>query len=41
MPEQQTEPRVVGYYRGGRFELRAEDSVRAWISAEDPVDVLR
>ncbi|WP_423745875.1 hypothetical protein V5735_07960 (plasmid) [Haladaptatus sp. SPP-AMP-3] len=39
MPEQQTEPRVVGYYRRGRYELRAEDSVHAWISAETPIDV--
>jgi len=41
MPEHETEPRVVGYYRGGRFELRTEDSVHAWISAENPSDVLR
>ncbi|WP_255679354.1 hypothetical protein [Haladaptatus salinisoli] len=41
MPDQQTEFRVVGYYRRGRYELRAEDSVHAWISAENPVDVLQ
>ncbi|WP_435152000.1 hypothetical protein [Haladaptatus sp. DFWS20] len=41
MPEQQTAPRVVGYYRRGRYELRTEDSVHAWISAEKPVDVLQ
>jgi hypothetical protein len=39
MPEQQTEPLVVGYYRRGRYELRTEDSVHAWISAGVPVDV--
>jgi hypothetical protein len=41
MPEHETDARIVGYYRGGRFELRTEDSVHAWISAENPADVLR
>ncbi|WP_255359095.1 hypothetical protein [Haladaptatus sp. R4] len=41
MPNQQTDSLVVGYYRRGRYELRAEDSIHAWISAETPVDVLQ